>query len=192
MKLIYDKSTHLISFFIIKIGLKVKNWLNLCMVFIYFTYSKWTCPGGWKKLTYIKHTCYIHAQHVNTGPQATLDVKPKQRGRNLEEYTPNLNEQLLAVPEVDGMLSVSNLGWDSKPYDVGAFEGLGVSISLANGSMILAMSSVGLSLVQPKDFSALSPSLSSSASLEDKPYHNTANKDSCQSFLQKILQELSP
>jgi hypothetical protein len=50
---------------------------------------------------------------------------------------------------------------------------LGVSVSLAGGSMLLAVSvAVGL-----QDFSALNPSLSSSASLEDKPYQCTTNKD---------------
>jgi len=44
---------------------------------------------------------------------------------------------------------------------------------------------VGLCLVLLKDFSTFSPSLSSSASLEDKPYDNTGSEVSCQSFQQK-------
>jgi len=47
---------------------------------------------------------------MNAAPKAVLHIKPTQSRRNVEEYTPNLNKQLLAVPEVDGMLSVSNLG----------------------------------------------------------------------------------
>lgn len=78
---------------------------------------------------------------------------------------------VLVVPEVDGALSVSNLGWDSRPHGVGAFEELGVSVSLADGSMLLPMSvAVGLCLEKLQGFSAFNPSLSSSASLEDKPY----------------------
>jgi len=44
-----------------------------------------------------------------------------------------------------------------------------------------------------KDFSAFNPSLSSSASLEDKPYDNTANEVCYQSFQQKKkIQEPGP
>lgn len=81
------------------------------------------------------------------------------------------------------MLSLSHLSWDSRTFDVGAFGEVGVSISLAIGFTLLAKSvTVGFCLVELQDFSALNPSLSSSASLEDKPYHQTANRDSYQSF----------
>ena len=54
-----------------------------------------------------------------------------------------------------------------------------MSVSLAGGSMLLAMSvAVGLCLGQLQDFSALNPSLSSSASLEDKPCQHATNEDS--------------
>jgi len=142
----------------------------------------------------IEYTCYVcvHVQHMNAAPKAVLHIKPTQSRRNVEEYTPNLNKQLLAVPEVDGMLSVSNLGWESKPSD-GAFEELGASVSVAGGSALpVIFVAVGLCLVLLKDFSVFNPSLSSSASLEDKPYDNTANGVSCQSFQQKNIQKPGP
>jgi len=52
----------------------------------------------------------VCVQHMNVTPKAMLHVKPKQSRRNAEGYTPNLNKELLVVPEADGMLSVSNLG----------------------------------------------------------------------------------
>lgn len=60
------------------------------------------------------------------------------------------------------------------PYEVGTFEELGVSGSLVDGSKLLAKSAaVGLCLEQLQDFSPMNPSLSSSASLDDKPYDHT-------------------
>lgn len=109
---VYDKSTHLISFFIIKICLRVKNRLNHCAV----SFIKWPCPNhneAGKKdniLTEYTHFIYVCVCDMNVAPKAMLHVKPNQSRINLEEYTPNLNKQLLAVPEADGMLSVSNLG----------------------------------------------------------------------------------
>ena len=60
------------------------------------------------------------------------------------------------------------------PHEIGAFEELGKSVSLADGSRALAKSGVvRFCLVQPQEFSAINPSLSSSVSLDDKPYHHT-------------------
>ena len=68
-------------------------------------------------------------------------------------------------------MSVSILGWDSKPQGEGAFEEMGISASPADGSTLLAKSmGKGFCLVQWQDFSALYPSFSSSASFDDKPY----------------------
>lgn len=60
---------------------------------------------------------------------------------------------------------------------MGASEEVDVSISLADGSMVLAMSViVEFCLPLLQDFSVLNPSLSNSDSLEDKPYHQTPLK----------------
>jgi hypothetical protein len=68
--------------------------------------------------------------------------------------------------------SVSILSWDSKPLEEGAFEELGRSASIADGSVLLAKSmGKGLCLGQLQDFSALYPSFSSFASYDYKPYN---------------------
>jgi hypothetical protein len=71
------------------------------------------------------------------------------------------------------MASISILGWDSRPYE-GPIEELGgASSSEADGSMFLAKSvGTGLGLAKVHIFSPLDPSLSSSASFDDKPYGN--------------------
>ena len=70
-------------------------------------------------------------------------------------------------------MSISIFAWDSKPQEEGTFEELGVSASVAEGSMLLARSvAPALSLLMLLDFSTLYPSFSSSASLDDKPYNN--------------------
>lgn len=83
---------------------------------------------------------------------------------------PILNKKFFDVPEEEGMVSISIFGWDSRPFK-GAFEGLGASVSEADGSVFLATSvGAGLCLVKLQSFSALNPSFSSSASFDDKPY----------------------
>lgn len=53
----------------------------------------------------------------------------------------------------------------------GTVEGLGISASIAEGSMLVARSvAPAFSLSILPDFSALYPSFSSSASFDDKPY----------------------
>lgn len=85
-------------------------------------------------------------------------------------YIPNLNIRFLDDPDEEGIVSASVFGLELG-VQLGEATGLEVSASTIGVKLLAKSVGPGLCLVQVKNFSALAPSFSSSASFEDKLYN---------------------